>query len=592
VTAAFLNHVFVNQGLAARDTIPNQEGCILATSTPAPSTSPLDQLYNAIKAQELQFPIPQASVTVNVGSFDAKTGEFHYLVPTYTQVEIVTPPSGKGPPARITRTGGEVNLFNALDLKLGFDVIDQQGLFTASIEGIAQASSATNRIVLDAGPAATGVHFVVSCGGKEFVSALPLKIVRPVAGAGVFTVPALPLTIIYAPPVDQQKKNVASWTESALTGNTTTFTFSQQDSTTQPATPSFQGTSQLETGAKDLVTALSVAASLVSPTGDAAKGIKIASALLGTLATLFGTSTATQTDASTTTNQNALTLTLLQTDIVSTSANSGGPGSGDVVCFLKNVRVAWLANGGPAQLAVLGWDSFATVTTAFLQSQGSQTGLDSATIAALLALDPFVAGGPEANLPPSRFVQLPGFELAGNAQTHTVTYTVTQTDTEQTVQSTTNSESDTAGLLGFLGIGVTSNQTTQTTVSQTSASQATQTQTLTRQVVLNAAATEIYGVDVFCDVVFGTFAFRQAVLSPAPKLSGKVLDKVGHPVPNSLVTLVNNKVQVRTQTNSAGEFAFRWGAIANGMVQLSANGATLEVAFSGAPFSGLEIKPK
>ena len=567
----------------------HEEGT-LTMATPATTPSPLDLLYNAIKAQELNFPIPQASVTVNVGSFDAKTGKFQYSVPTYTQVETIPPPSGKGPPVRITQTGGEVSLFNALDLKLGFEVTNQQGPFTASISGIAQASSTTNHIVLDAGPAATGVHFVLSCGGKEFASELPLKIVRPIAGAGAFTIPALPLTIIYAPPVDQQKKNVASWTESALTGNTTSITFSQQDSTTHPVTPSFQTTSQLETGVKDLSTALAVAASLVSPTGAAGKDIKTASGLLKTIAGLIGTSTATQTDANATTNQNALTVTLTQTDTVSTTANSGGPGSGDVICFLKNVRVAWLANGGPVQLAVLGWDDFATVAASFLQSQGPQTGLDGATIGALLALDPFVGGGSQANLPASRFVQLPGIEINGSTQSHLVTYTVTQTDSEQTVQTTTNSESDTAGLLSFLGIGVTSTQTSQTTVSQTSASQATQTQTITRQVLLNGAANEVYGVDVFCDVVFGTFAFRQAQLSPAPHVSGKVLDKAGNPVPGSVVTLANNQVQVRTQTNSAGEFAFRWSTIANGMVQLSANGATLQTAFSGAPLSGLEIK--
>jgi hypothetical protein len=84
--------------------------------------------------------------------------------------------------------------------------------------------------------------------------------------------------------------------------------------------------------------------------------------------------------------------------------------------------------------------------------------------------------------------------------------------------------------------------------------------------------------------VFGTFAFRQAQLSPAPHVSGKVLDKGGNPVPNSVVTLANNQVQVRPQTNSTGDFAFRWSTIANG--------ATLQVAFSGAPLSGLEIKPQ
>src|SRR5207248_9831087 len=97
------------------------------------------------------------------------------------------------------------------------------------------------------------------------------------------------------------------------------------------------------------------------------------------------------------------------------------PGRGDKIVVLFNVRLAWLAEDGNVTLAMLGSDSsqptslqVETLRThpeninAELASLGYPL-LDVETIQQLLALDPFVAGGPHAVPPSPRFVAKGGF---------------------------------------------------------------------------------------------------------------------------------------------------------------------------------------
>jgi len=135
------------------------------------------------------------------------------------------------------------------------------------------------------------------------------------------------VTIIYAPPVDQQKKNVASWASSKTTGNTTVLSFTDAHSQGAPAISQFQGWSDMAGGMKD---ASAVLSKVPNPY------VQAAGAALGIISGLLGSSTSTQTNSTSVTKQNTLTVTMASQDTVATNPTGGGPGSGDVLYFLKN----------------------------------------------------------------------------------------------------------------------------------------------------------------------------------------------------------------------------------------------------------------
>jgi hypothetical protein len=101
-----------------------------------------DALYNTLKANEANFPLPKPSTTIDVGTFDAQTGEFKYSIQTYShqQPQIVPPdPTGHGPekPVIVPRspmTGGTISI-NTYTLILRFNVSGRQGDLMLDIGG-------------------------------------------------------------------------------------------------------------------------------------------------------------------------------------------------------------------------------------------------------------------------------------------------------------------------------------------------------------------------------------------------------------------------------------------------------------------------
>ena len=92
-------------------------------------------------------------------------------------------------------------------------------------------------------------------------------------------------------------------------------------------------------------------------------------------------------------------------------------------------------------------------------------------------------------------------------------------------QTVENLETDQSGLLGFLGIGVTDNKTTQVTVTNTSSQTNTSTNTVSAgQVTLNAGADEYYQVEAYYDTVFGSVLVREVTPpSPPPAVKAAVI---------------------------------------------------------------------
>lgn len=541
-------------------------------------------IYDTIKAQEAHFPIPTPSATITVGTFNAVSGDFQYAVPTYSKI-VVTPadphPGGNLKPTRETIVGGDVHAVNVYGLRLRFNVTGRQGSFSVYVPGTPAVQAAANSVEVDVGTA-NSVTFTLACNGNEFSPELPLTITRHIIAAGAITIPALPVTIIYAPPVDQQKKNVASWTATDVTGNTTTVSFSDQYTTTVPVPSPFRPWLEL-TG--EMKIASTILGKVPNAIAQAVGGV------LGVISGLLGTSVTTGSSGTTVLDQQTLTLTLSAQDTVITNPNGGGPGSADVLYFLKNAKLCWFTNGGPIQLALLGWDAEDTLTASLLQNQNPPvpTGLEQATRDALLKLDPFVAGGPAALLPPPRFQYIDTFDVNAT-HIYNLSYTITNTDLLQNVRTETSVEDDTASFLAFANIGVTQTVKAQSILTQTSAAQTTTTKTITRQVQFFANPTEYYSVEVYCDVIFGTFAFRSVGSSAGPVMVGRALDKLGKPLALSEVTLLSNGKHFRTISDANGNFSFRAATIQPGKAQIATRTAKQNLDFAGTPLRNLKIK--
>jgi hypothetical protein len=554
----------------------------------------LTDVYNAIKAQEANFPIPKTAATYVVGTLDALTGRFTYAVPTYSETETDPGPLEPGGPLKpaphpITLVGGRITALNVENVTLQFNVKNRQGKdFVLSVPGFPDVHAAPSQdsVTLNVGSASGIEQFTLTC-GRKYMNQLPLEIIYRIVGAGAFTMPALPVTIIYAPPADQSHKNTASWSFSNTTGTSSTLIRTRQQDSKTPD-------SQFSALA-DFSSAIQFASQVMQGSSDPGeKAIAIAlgqvSKIFDLIPKVFGQTTVTSTVGTTSTQQKVLTLTITEQQTVTTSSQSGGPGSGDLIFYLTNARLCWFANDGLLQLALLGWDRVASVSAGFLQNQGTQSGLDPATIQALLALDPFVAGGPQAALAQPRFKLVETAEINAGEWKRTETYSFNQQDTSTSIESHSTIIDMKAGWLSFLGFGPERTGVDTVTWNFNTSTQNTAGRTVTDTVDLFAGPTEIYSVEVYADVVFGTFAYRSVPIAATAKLTGTIHDSLNKPLPFAEVTLVNNGRRFVTRADAHGRYAFHSGSIAPGHTVISAGHTQTQVAFAGKPVGSLNLK--
>jgi hypothetical protein len=401
--------------------------CALGATSLAQSPT---QIYQQIKNLEGNFPLPTPKESVNVGSFDATTGTFTGKVSRI----VNSPPDDTGGNKPGERLVAPVAHVNAVAVELIFAVANRVGVFKVTANGVsALASPGQNSVTVSVG-SATQVNWTVWSGSKSYSDTLVIN--RPqIIGAGAFIVPALPLAIVYEPPPDSRNKNKATYTKTSAIGTKVTATFSHEGSTTVNAVPSqFAGVSNL----KDKMSTL---ASLVKN----APGVPYAQQIAGALSTIasgLGSVSASETSGKINTSDHSLELTSQLQTTISTDENNGGPGVGDVVYYLKNPKLVWLAENGRVTLALLDRGMVSTVLVSNLKANlntGWQ-GLDPATVRDLLSLDPFAnptgreirrrtANGARLNLPlPSaRFSYQNTYEVNGVAFTEALKRSETQT---------------------------------------------------------------------------------------------------------------------------------------------------------------------
>ncbi|MBI2686937.1 MAG: hypothetical protein HYX27_11530 [Acidobacteria bacterium] len=539
----------------------------MASSVVASSKS--DEIFSLIRGQEANFPFPVKKKTVTIGTFDCASGAFTYSVPTFKE-QVGGDDGGPGPlkPPK-TIIGGKVNAINAIEVILRFKLKNRTGEVSLSVLGLPVVRTSTGTTISISVGAAESVNFTLVRGPKKFTSALPLEIVRFVAGAGVFELPSFPIAIIYAPVPDQGKHNVSKWTVTKSTGNTTSFSIGKQTTTSKPVTPDFDNVNFFANEMKGFTKALElVNKEFKDPV---VSGIVEA---LGAIVGALGTASATDSEGLSVTNEHSVTVSIAKEQTISTNAASGGPGSGDLIYYLKNVKLAWFTSKvGRIRVTVIGHDGVGVTSMGFLKS-GGQSDLNAETVAEYLKLDPFVDGGPSVVLPTDRFVYVDTIDLNGGQISQTETYSITTQDSRQSKSTRTHVQNNKPGLLHFLGLGVTGETSTETVVTHSSAVQNTDSRTISNTLELAAGPTERYAVEVYCDVVFGTFAYRQAGSLSEPILEGEIRRAGGLAAGSQMITLINNGRKFTTKANAAGRYAFHAKSIRPGNSALAVGGLT------------------
>jgi hypothetical protein len=587
----------------------------------ADEPSPVQAAYDNIKGIEAatnsMFPSPYGETTI--GTFDAATGYWDGLASA--EVNYIPAP-GKPERTRIVIPNAHVN---AVLVGLVFRVTNREGEFSIRINnGVKHRAPGGQDFVVVRVGRATQVKWTAECRGKTYSDTV--NIVRPPQiGAGAFTIPALPITIIYDPPQDRNKQNTASYEETASLGTTSSATFSSDESTTRNVTSEFALTTDL--GSK-ITTLADGVGKIKSPY------TAIISGALKLFAGGLGSSSSTQTNGHIDVKDHQLVLKVTKSELTQTTTHLG-PGLGDLFILLRNPRLVWLCDKGDISLALLGWDREQTVlaktlredldgyakaaarrdamgglrrrsiapTTTPSTSPGPsatgptmtptprpganppggvkprpiaiytpKSGLDEETIKSLVKLDPFIAGGPDPNLS-RRFVWVEQYEINGGYKRVRASHEIVSTDTNTATDYQTWVDDYNAGWLSAIGIGPSETKKVKSNFSQSSSKAVTEGFEAAAQVEFWAEADEDYIVTVYYDTTFGSFAFRQEAGGGESVVSGTATGANGQPAANQMVTITAGGRRFTTFADRSGNYVFHSREIPNGPATLSV-GAT------------------
>ena len=569
--------------------------------------------YGQIKDLEntAQITLPQTQETVQVGTIDPKLGTFTWSVPTVVQTTTLPPSPGQKTNTITNITVGVIST-KAVDLLLQLAVIPQPfqiasgpvvtstnvavstpkaaaiGVESGVVEGtnggviitgLPTILSTANQITVDAGlscssaiqsqnisPPVSTFSLSINIPGHPLIN-IRFFILRPPAVAlGAFTIPALPMTIVYAPPQGKLLKNTAVYSDMKALSRTVSSSITSSNNTKTveaytaadlvcnvasaiTAVAAVVGTGGAgAAGGASVVGALSQLGSALfgaakdanDSTADATKQVSSELSLVSGILGSIDSTTPTDTGTVTVEDDHSLTLTVTISEQFGSEAGLG-PGVGDRIIYMRNVRVVWMAVNGEVGIHILGFDSIgANAAEDLLQEEQSLAkggqptlGLDAATIKSLLALDPLVATtrtpvprvGPPVIGPP-RFVPAdpPGRTGTGTSSAGDVFLASFDSTTDEKQTETSSQTTITDAKPGWVSVLFGADNVETTTTATFTSSQATDdkvedkiTSTIT---LVSQGLDDPYDVKIFYDNTFGTYAI---VNSNSPALQGITL---------------------------------------------------------------------
>jgi hypothetical protein len=533
-----------------------------------------DSIYQLIKSYEGQFDPPAPYFPITVGTFDVDTGDFAGLkMSSETDPEPVEHgPHDKPrnpPPHYVNQEWVSVAIdahWRRTITKTPAPQVPLQPvlLFFSISHAIADSWSLTvNGETFTAEPGQTFqrvdiwdsqvANWTIQANGLAHADTL--RIQRPAgalkdASAGAFTIPVLPVTIIYAPPADAGKLSTATYTQGETHGDTVTFDTSSDTSHTAPT--QIVGTAGLKSFLDATTEALTAA------------GYPVAAKVLSTISSQIGELSASETDGISDQSEVQMTITETTSAALSTSAAVGGPGVGDVIYYYHNIRMVWAYGSGGLRLCPIGYQE-ASFPVQALQDNLSAIGLSLADAQSLLGLDPFVAGGPGAALSTDRFEQRATWEYGFGSNVH-LTDSVTRDTKLQTTHATYTTKTDgwDAGpILKELGFGGSD----QTTFKVSNATGSDISTTVTLDANLASGANDYFVVNLWFDKVFGSFAFQVEQPATTARLQGQGAK------PNAVIKLTAGGRVFSTVVRSDGTYSFYARAIPSGRALLTIGGS-------------------
>jgi hypothetical protein len=469
----------------------------------------VDDVFNKLKEIEGLMPTPPPSAEVVIGTLNASTGEFTGLTSDW-ELDPITQKPRKRPAATTVK---------AVDMIAVFSAIGSSSL-TVTANG-QTVTSDTGTVRINIGKANV-MQWTARSGSASYSDSL--RISRPaVIGAGAFTIAALPVTVIYEPPMNQAKTNFSSMQFRQQMTTITTVSDGRSSTSTKPV---------WATGMvmKDILGRL------------AKSGVTPAAVLTDALnrgATLMGKVDWTTTRGTTVNSDSSLGVSSEHSTTVTTNGKLG-PGLGDVVVFFKDARVLWGMEQGKVTLTMLdhGPEFAVPIETlkndlVAVRAQGVApvTGLDAPTLESLIKLSPMAnlpsisptspgRGLTDVRLPQPRFSHEKTLTLSGSKYDDSVSHTISQTDKTATLNTTSSVRNVTPGWLSLIGLGLGEAGTFTSTLSMGSSRSDQVSNTVTARFFLEAAVGESYSVQVHYDAVFGSFLTR---LPPKPVVIGPII---------------------------------------------------------------------
>jgi hypothetical protein len=454
-------------------------------------TISVDEAYHQIKDAERGIPVPTPVQTVDMGTFDAATGTFDGLA---TEIEIINNKPVKLVPSVFV---------NAVNTTFLFHIVHSTQSVRASVTGAGLAIVPAGRTTIEV--SAGRLHsatWTISSGTKIHRDQLTIN--RPrVIGAGAFTIPALPVAVVYDPPQNPAHTNSVVYTRTMSMGTTLGFSVRNSTSTSADAVnPTFSTVGLLQS-------ALSGAADFANATGN--KDVGSALSKIGTALGNARRNVTTVEDG-----QSTLRRTYSFVEAHGCSLRSGvphaGPGHSDMIVYLRDARVVWFNDGTNVSLLVLGTGAQECSTIDELRS--GVAALAPAAASALIALDPFAGPlGPKAPLATDpRYIGLTGIGLLPDVlQTAQYTQQLLVENTHVETSSRIVTDDLSAGLLSLVGLAPSESQKVVSTLAVTNTADTTQTTTVATSL---QATTLVEGkrteLAVFYDRSFGTIAFQDA----------------------------------------------------------------------------------
>lgn len=582
-------------------------------------SSAFDSIISKIEAQEINFPFPRHDTTIVVGNININNGLpiLTYYVPKY-QTIISIPPVNHRAGKTYEEYGGIVKVKNTLTLNLEFSITNWNAgsnTFTINLDSDSKTVpkgantiifSKISNAMLPLSFKINGVTCVYDLSSGAFLE--PLKVSYFTFGAGVITLPVLPVKIVYAPVADLTKLNKASISNTTATNYTTSVALTTSNSITTPQSNPLEPVNNI---VKDIGKALNLV-----PDPDVqifGKALDVITSLIDdgitskTIDSVISTSV---------TNQNESSVINSETESISALSSNGGPGNGDVICYYTNAQLVWFSDNGKLELSLLGYDptlhfpSAIQLKQALMGLSGRPSGtkdpeweIDSGAIASLLELDPFTGrSGASSILDPRRFTPAQNidggnasFQIGGAELDVEISHEVVNSDLQSSASTNAGIEIDKSAILGFLGFGQSTDQTVQSSYTKNESSQYITGQTIKGSFTLNGSNEDHYYCDVYFDNVFGTFAFRNSApdLDTIFKVGGIVSTKTLSVMEKTKVSLKVGNKTFWTITDKEGRFNFRLPRnLKPCILILSINGVTSKLSYNGKPILNNRIISK